>query len=372
MITKFSVSNFKNFKNKLTFDLNKSKNYEFNTNCVDNGTIKKALIYGHNGVGKSNLGFAMFDIVSHLTDKTASKEIYKNYINAANSKDTIAEFKYEFNFNGISLIYEYGKTDVETLVYENLKINNSDYASIDRRNNNTASFNAKGTENLQTDIGKSKISILTYIKKNSVLTDSIENECFFSFIEYINGILFFRSLEQNNYIGFEQGVRGIAADIIEHDNIEDFQGFLNEAGIDCKLRRIEDVNTPSLAFDFNGNLINFYEIASQGTKALSLFYYWFQRLREKDSLVTFLFIDEFDAFYHHTLSALIVKKLCDINAQVVLTTHNTSIITNDLMRPDCYFLLNHDGLHSLADRTPKELRKAHNIEKMYKAGAFNG
>ena len=28
-----------------------------------------ALIYGHNGVGKSNLGLAIFDIIGHLTDK---------------------------------------------------------------------------------------------------------------------------------------------------------------------------------------------------------------------------------------------------------------------------------------------------------------
>ena len=55
-----------------------------------------------------------------------------------------------------------------------------------------------------------------------------------------------------------------------------------------------------------------------------------------------------------------------------MTTHNTSIMTNDLLRPDCYFLMNGKGIKSLANCTPKELREAHNIEKMYKAGAFSG
>jgi len=371
MLTKFTVANFKNFKDKLIFDFTQSKSYEFNPECVLDGVINKALVYGHNGAGKSNLGFAIFDIVSHLTDKMSGRDVYNNYLNAY-SDSNIAEFKYEFSLKGGKLVYEYGKKDHETLVYEKISINNEDYAFIDRRENSIATFNAKGAESLQRDIGESKISILSYIKKNSVLEDNQENKCFFAFIEFVNGMLFFRSLEHNNYIGFEQGVSGVASDIIEKGNVHDFQEFLNDAGIDCKLNVIDDGNSQNLAFEFNGKLINFYDIASQGTKSLSLFYYWFQRLRDENSKVTFLFIDEFDAFYHHSLSALIVKKLCQIKAQIVITTHNVSIMTNDLLRPDCYFLMNKKGIFSLAERTVKELRKAHNIEKMYKAGAFNG
>ena len=55
----------------------------------------------------------------------------------------------------------------------------------------------------------------------------------------------------------------------------------------------------------------------------------------------------------------------------MLTTHNTSIITNDLLRPDCYFLMSKHSIRSLSKSTSKELREAHNIEKMYKAGSFD-
>ncbi len=125
-----------------------------------------------------------------------------------------------------------------------------------------------------------------------------------------------------------------------------------------------------IAFDFNGKIIPFYNIASTGTKSLILFYYWLQRLKE-ESKVSFLFIDEFDAFYHHKLSALVVEELKKTGVQFILTTHNTSIITNDLLRPDCYFLMDKKSIKSLAKSTHKELRAAHNIEKMYKAGSFN-
>ena len=84
-----------------------------------------------------------------------------------------------------------------------------------------------------------------------------------------------------------------------------------------------------------------------------------------------MFIDEFDAFYHHELSRLIVEELKKLDIQFILTTHNTSIMTNVLLRPDCYFVMNKNEIKSLSKSTDKELREAHNLEKMYKAGSFN-
>lgn len=369
MLIKFEVTNFKNFNETLVFDLTKTNAYEFNKECVTNGVVNKSLVYGHNGVGKSNLGFAIFDLISHLTDKSSGSEHYNNYLNASNTSE-VASFLYEFKFGDDHVIYKYGKSNFETLTNESLHINNVEYAHIDRKNNSIASIHAAGAENLKRDIGASQISLITYIKKNSVLEENRTNRAFFKFIEFVNEMLFFRSLEKNNYIGLQQGTRHIGADIIEQGNIEDFEEFLNDAGIECKLKPIEGSENPDIAFDFGGKLIPFYDIASQGTKSLSLFYYWLQRLK-KTSVVSFLFIDEFDAFYHHSLSANIVRILREIDAQVIITTHNTSIMTNDLLRPDCYFLMNKKGLHSLSNSTAKDLREAHNIEKMYKAGAFN-
>ena len=371
MLKRFEVSNFKNFQNNYQFDLSETNSYEFNSDCVKNGIVNKSLVYGYNGVGKSNLGFAIFDFISHLTDKYQNKDNYTNYLNAL-SHGQLAEFKYEFQLDGGRVCYEYGKSDFDTLIYEKLENNGKEFASIDRRDSSVARINATGAENLQRDLGDSKISIVTYIKKNTVLESTIENRCFFEFIEFINGMLFFRSLDKNDYMGLQQGGKDIGADIIESDHLEDFENFLNVAGIQCKLIAIEGGEQVRLGFDFDGKVIQFFEIASQGTRSLALFYYWLQRLRGEDSTVSFLFIDEFDAFYHHNLSALIVKMLRDVKAQVIITTHNTSVMTNDLLRPDCYFLMKGSGIFSLASSTSKELREAHNIEKMYKAGSFGG
>lgn len=45
------------------------KNYEFNQEAVQNGNIKDSVIVGYNASGKTNLGFALMDIIVHLTDE---------------------------------------------------------------------------------------------------------------------------------------------------------------------------------------------------------------------------------------------------------------------------------------------------------------
>ena len=54
-----------------------------------------------------------------------------------------------------------------------------------------------------------------------------------------------------------------------------------------------------------------------------------------------------------------------------MTSHNTNLMTNRLMRPDCLFILSRSGsLTSLCNATPRELREGHNLEKMYISGEF--
>jgi len=370
MLAKFEVKNFKNFKNQLIFDFTNTKNYKFNQDAIDNGIVKTSLIYGHNGVGKSNLGFAIFDIISHLTDKNFNSDKYDYYL-SADSEEKYAIFVYEFKFDKDLVRYKYIKSDFQTIILEELYINSKLYAFVDKRESTIAQINAIGADTLKRDIGNSNISILTYILTNAILNEEDkQNIAFKKMMNFVNNMLFFRSLERNRYLGFEQGVSSIDEDIISKNNVKDFEKFLNEMGVNCKLDilEIDLLDTKELVFDFGKKKVPFFSIASSGTRSLALFYYWFQRLKEDK--IKFVYIDEFDAFYHFQLSAKIINKLKELDIQTVVTTHNTSLITNSILRPDCYFLLNNNTIKSLADRTDKELREAHNIEKMYKAGSF--
>lgn len=370
MITNFSVSNFKSFNTEFVLDLQDTNAYEFNKISIKNGVVNNALIYGHNGVGKSNLGLAIFDILGHLTDKEIADVKYTPYLNAYSKFPNTASFHYEMVFDGNVVSYDYSKTSVRTVVAESISINGVEFAKIDKRINNEAEIKFKGAESLKRELTNPNLSLLRYIKNNTQLDQNLENEILFTFFKFVEGMLFFKSLDHNMYQGIETGSYPILDDIIEKKNVKDLEQFLNFAGIECELEVIKEVDKDIIAFSFNGNKIPFYKVASTGTRSLTLFYFWLQRLREQ-SKVSFLFIDEFDAFYHHELSSMIVEELKKTGVQFMLTTHNTSILTNDLLRPDCYFLMNKEAIKSLAKCTQKELREAHNIEKMYKAGSFN-
>lgn len=373
MLSRFEVSNFKNFKENFVFNLSDTKNFEFNCECVKNGVVNNALIYGPNGIGKSNLAFAIFDIISHLTDKQKSIEFYQNYLNAECNEDDIAEFKYTFKFDNNNVRYLYGKKSLEEIIFEELYINDIKIISYDRRDydNNLAYINLNGTETLNKDLSQIKISVVKYIKNNAVLANGENENLLLKFFNFIDSMLLFRSLDHRLYQGFEVGSRDIIEFIIEIDKLKNFEEFLNNAGIECKLKSIEVNGKKKVVFDFGKKTIDFWEASSTGTHSLTLFYYWLQKMRDGQNKPSLVVIDEFDAFYHASLSESIVKELKGDNYQAILTTHNTSLMSNDLLRPDCYFLMYKSKIGSLSNYTDKELRKAHNIEKMYKAGAFN-
>ena len=111
----------------------------------------------------------------------------------------------------------------------------------------------------------------------------------------------------------------------------------------------------------------FYAVSSTGTHALVLLYYWITKM----SSASLVFVDEFDAFYHYELSLEICRRLFEKDAQIILTSHNTALMTNGLLRPDCYFIINGSKMKPIVDCTKKELRLGHNLEKLYRGNAFS-
>lgn len=112
----------------------------------------------------------------------------------------------------------------------------------------------------------------------------------------------------------------------------------------------------------------FLSLASTGTMSLFLFYIWSISAFDK---ISFLFIDEFDAFIHYESAENIVLQLNKAKSfQTVLTSHNTYLMQNRLTRPDCCFIMTDNKITSLFNSTDKEIREAHNLKKMYINGAF--
>ncbi len=369
MLKQFVVSNFKNFKERTIFNLS-SSNYEFNNNVVNNDCVSKAIVFGINGSGKSNLSLALFDIIIHLTDKERIVKKYIPYLNF-DSKKKIAEFEYHFVFDQVDVLYKYGKTNANSLVYENLFINDQEVVSYDYSRNEGFTI-LKGAENLDLEQKEStvvnNISRVKYIKGNAILQDDLINKTFMSFVNYVDNMLMFYSVDEKGYQGLCSGSDSFTAGIIREGKLKEFEEFLRKNDINYNLIPV-DINGEMDIFCKTANKpIRFYTIASTGTRSLALFYYWYIKMSNASLVV----IDEFDAFYHFELSQSLVELIKSLtNTQVILTTHNTDLISNDILRPDAYFKIQNNKINSFDNSTEKELRKAHNIQKMYKAGSFN-
>ena len=228
-----------------------------------------------------------------------------------------------------------------------------------------------GAETLNKDLPNLQISALKWIKSNSVLDDNIENGIFNELFDFVNRMLLFWSLDTRSFIGYSSTTDGsITEEIIKTEHFKELQFFFKEAGFTDELVHSNRTGSEEIYVKYGEKLLNFYSVCSTGMRSLLLVYYWLQDARNPERCPSFICIDEFDAFYHFELSRFIVRKLKELDCQVLLTTHNTTLFTNDLLRPDCFYICSKEKIVNAHNATEKELRLGHNLEKLYRGGTF--
>jgi hypothetical protein len=364
MLKLFEVKGFKNFDSLVSLDFSKVHDYKFNSACISGDLIKNAIIYGRNSVGKTNIGLALFDIVAHLTTKNVSPGLYDYYLNA-NSDDGVAVFHYVFEFDQDIVDYRYGKDDVQSLLWEKLYVNDNLILDYDYRGgtgdlSGLSAFSPNLNWTFQGDD-----SILKYALNNT--PENLSHPLFKMFL-YISNMLWFRNLDQNRYIGYRTKTDDYLSFIFDPETLDEFSELLRQSGIEEKLIVKTDIDgKEKLYFDAEYPL-PFFSVASSGTRSLYTFFYWYKTAAD----VSLLFIDEFDAYYHYELAESLVIFLENLpGTQTILTSHNTNLLSNRIMRPDCYFILTKESITAFADATQRELREGHNLEKLYISGEFD-
>ena len=365
MIKKFSVKNFKNFKEKITLDFSKARDYSFNQELIKNGLINKMLIYGPNNSGKSNLGAAIMDITTHLTDNFGVDNIMRIYYINGNSVDDSVDFKYEFFLNGKNIEYSYKKDYEEKLLYEELIEEGN---VLIKYNYKTNKYENNIEEAKTLDISKrtnKDISVLKYIYNNTLYWNELSPVKLL--MEFVSNMLWFRSVRTNEFMGLLASNENINDFIIKEKLLPKFEKFLKDCGQNYKLVELDQLGKKIIGVKYKNFVAPFNNVASTGTLSLWLFFYWMNRIDK----ISFVYLDEFDAFYHYELSTTILKYVNNRSEfQSVLTSHNTFLINNELMRPDCYAILKNGKISTFADSTNKTIRQGHNLEKMMLGGEF--
>lgn len=383
MLKRFTLRNYKNFKDEITLDLGDIAGYQYNTECIHNNTITKALIYGRNATGKTNLGKAIMDIaytmrgIPRYEDEVA-------FLNA-DSHEAVAIFNYYFVFESHKLIYEYSRKSAVEIVDEKLTIDdkvvfNCDfqnshmdfsglkYVNADTVNTDLYFYTVNSDEENDNTLGK-RIPFIRWLTNNTVFSnDSV-------MMRFLNYVMRMSSIDNSTLaiLGISRIMNGFLEGIKKTDGLKDFENFLNAMGIECSLV-LKELPDNQYALYFSHDKLVPFDTASSGTKAATQLY---RRLVSggfgNAQSPSFVYMDEFDAYYHYEMSQNVIEYLKKNypQTQIVFTTHNTVLMSNRIMRPDCLFLLSTKGnLTPLQKATERELREGHNLAKMYMSGEF--
>lgn len=371
------MKNYKNFKDTITINFKDIAGYQFNTECISDGIISKMLIYGKNATGKTNLGRALMDIHSTLFSSPflMTDGIFLN----ADSTENYASFSYEFQFEDNEVIYKYTKFSEYELRDEELLINKKsifkwDFVNEDYNVDNLGEINAETAiveryiQSLEGDITgeiEPKLSFLKWLLGNVAFkSDSV----LILLSEYIRRM---KRITVSNIMTRHKLVNERFFETLEEpEQLKDLEDFLNAMGIECKLILEKLPDGQRELYFRHERLVPFYGNASSGTLALVNLYRNFVSVVREAS---FIYLDEFDAFYHYEMAEKVIEffKNRYPKCQMILTSHNTNLMVNRLMRPDCVFILSRGGsLTALCKATDRELREGHNLEKMYISGEF--
>lgn len=377
MLKRFTVKNYKNFQKEVCLDLEKTAGYQFSTDCITDGLISKMLIYGKNATGKTNLGRAVMNIKTMLLDAVSSVET-EAFLNADSEEDA-AVFSYIFDYNGRELVYRYAKFSEYRLKWEKLEINGTLIFECDFLEGKLAFPHLEEVEAETANVERYRqalepvdgeqhlLSFLRWLVSNMALKDDSILIKLLNYVRDMTMVTVGNALTQ-----FRKGIMtNIFFKRLEQENsLKNLEEFFNVMGINCRLvlKKLPD-GQRELYFSHK-KLVPFFENASSGTLALLDIYRKIITAIEKSS---FVYMDEFDAFYHYEMAENLVRffKKKYPRSQIIMTSHNTNLMTNRLMRPDCLFILSGEGtLTALCDATEREMREGHNLEKMYISGEF--
>lgn len=369
MLKRFAVENYRGFRDRVEMDLSKVRNYTFHADYVRDGLVNKCMIVGRNGCGKTNFGLALFDIVSVLTDfqtETKQKDAF-GFLNG-DSDVPYATFSYVFRNGSNDIEYEYRKTSPDNIIFEMMMVNGERVFVRDGLDADYSGLGMYGAGDLRVDIGDGALSVLRFVANNTVQP---EGSPISAVMDFVKGMLYVRSTQEDNrYIGITRGSEALQDYIVSNGLTDDFRKALKEmADLDVDLGVTDVPGSPRrLVMRTRNKMLDFDGTASSGTRLLMLHYYWMRHLAD----VTFVYLDEFDAYYHFELAENVMRRLSDDPGfQCVFTSHNTTLVSNRILRPDCYMVLDSRGITSLPDLTDREIREGHNLEKLLRGGEFD-
>jgi len=402
MIVEISIENYLSIKNRITFSLDSSASKSLPKNLINvsekQNLLKSVVIYGANASGKSNMMKAFFFVWnmvknSHTfnVDTKIPRMPFKLDENCINKPS-----RFEIIFIHNNIRYKYGFSCDDTKILD-------EYLLYWPNGRESQIFNRTGTKNFTFTIDQTQQNQIKSQMNDNVLYLSRATQLgyektrtVYEFI--INNIVINYGPAWENFTikkMYEDSV--LKRKILEILQNADFGGISDirpikdkrkVRGIEFKFEKKNTIfnplkDTEEDFYDMNfihkttkGESINFnMQEESGGTlKTLFLLGPIFDILEHGKTL----FIDELELNLHPNITRFLVKlfhsKKNNKNAQLVFTTHDTTLLDNELFRRDQIYLCskksdNSTELHSFLDYN---LRETADFEKAYLNGRVGG
>lgn len=396
MILQFSCSNHRSIKEKVVFSAIASSDNTFEKTLKSFGNmrvLRSAVIYGANGSGKSNfidaLGF-MRHLVSESINHQPGQEVFQAPHKLA-SKDIPSEYDIQFVKNGVR--YAYGFAIVRNVV-------SSEYLYYFPNGRQVKIFERENEEIRPGDKYKNAFDVsLGILKDNRLFLSCAANYTNIKEIE--DAFLFFRqdivvyNPHVNNWTEY-------SINLMQQDSEvkQTFLRILDALGTDVKDVRVKLENTRLNAKDLPSDMPDTLKefLSSQDTKLIEakLIYDNFETdlISEESTGIKKLFelicpiidiinnekiliCDEMETGLHEAMVYQIVNLFHsarkDRFAQLIFSTHDTSLLDSGLFRRDQVWFTQLDeeratDLYSLLEI--KNVRKTENLKKGYISGKY--
>jgi uncharacterized protein len=375
MLIEFSVGNYRSFKEKVTFSMvaanlvSQDKSLDsHNIFAVDEelSLVKSAAIYGANASGKSNLAKALhfmmwFMVNSSKETQSIDKIGVERFRLSTEMDDQPSFFEIVFLLDGQQHRYGFTATQ-ERVVSEWLfyvpKARETNL--FDRQNSKfkiAKVFKADGIEertrdnalflsvSAQFNIKKSE-AILSWLTNSLILVSGLNDERLIG--KTIDDLLQkeYRSKIIKLLQELDTSIAGIEVEQIDIEAVE-FSDMPKELSNELKKlflnrkTKLSNISTQHQKFNEQGERVSFesFDLASEESDGTQKIFALASLLINSLESGKVLIVDEFDARLHPLLSQAIVKLFNSNdtnpkNAQLILMTHDTNLLSNKIFRRD--------------------------------------
>lgn len=369
MLKSYEVCNFKSFKNKTRFDLEKT-NYQTLSSTNVNGNVLKGLMFvGANASGKSNSILAIKFLLDCMFGKN---DINMDAYICLFSDNPIMSLSYTFDIDGTEIVYKIAYQKIDRKLNEDLIV---DGTNVFTRDGSVARV-AISDETTHTDVPKNTL-FLRDIYFNTKFRGQDKLQKWFGFLS--NSV--YLDLYSKNAIQY-RGIDLSLKSYMEEDGAKKTNAFFDEHNFEQNIEydkmssgNMISIESPEKVIFFKRKGIEEpipFAFESLGNRnLLQLLPAFFHCIAEGGMLL----LDEFSSGLHNELEQLLIRYFMNKadKGQLIFVSHSTNLLSNSILRPDQIYSVDFCDEGSVIKRFSSEKpREAQNLEKMYLGGVFNG